>query len=59
VLELADTAIKVSGRKVKLEFTAPRIGDIRDSVADNKKAASQLGFRPRTSLKDGLAEMFT
>ena len=59
VLELAETAIKVSGRKMRPEFTAPRVGDIRDSVADTKKTSAQLGFKPRTSLKDGLAEMFT
>lgn len=58
VLSLAELAISVSGKSVRPAFTAPRKGDIRDSLADNKKARGVLGFNPRTSLGDGLAEMF-
>lgn len=33
-----------------------RVGDIRHSVADLSKAESRLGYRPRMTLGDGLAE---
>jgi len=32
----------------------PRDGDIRHSLADIGKAREKLGFRPRTSLREGL-----
>jgi nucleoside-diphosphate-sugar epimerase len=34
------------------------VGDIRDSLSDNTKAWKLLGFRPKISLDDGLAELF-
>ena len=58
ILELANRAIAVSGRRLKPEFTSPRVGDIRDSLSDNTKAWKLLGFRPKISLDDGLAELF-
>jgi UDP-glucose 4-epimerase len=57
ILDLANRAIAVSGHALRPEFTAPRIGDIRDSLSDSAKAAKLLGFRPKTTLDDGLAEM--
>lgn len=36
--------------------TDPRPGDVRDSVLDVRRAAATLGWSPRTSLRDGLAE---
>ncbi len=35
---------------------APRAGDVRRSVLDNKLAASALGWKPWTHLEDGLGE---
>lgn len=58
ILELANKAIAVSGHRLRPEFTSPRVGDIRDSLSDNTKARKLLGFRPRISLDDGLAELF-
>ena len=58
ILELANRAIAASGRRLKPEFTSPRVGDIRDSLSDNTKAWKLLGFRPKISLDDGLAELF-
>ena len=58
ILELANRAIAVSGHRLKPEFTSPRVGDIRDSLSDNTKAWKLLGFRPKISLDDGLAELF-
>ncbi len=38
-------------------FAPPRPGDIYRSVGDPTKAARLLGFRPQTSLREGLAEV--
>ena len=56
--ELADIIIGLSGKKVKIERTEPRKGDIRGSLADISKAGKILGYKPKIKLKDGLAELF-
>ena len=57
ILDLANRAIAVSGRALKPEFTAPRVGDIRDSLSNSAKAAKLLGFKPKITLDHGLAEL--
>jgi len=57
ILDLANRAIAASGRALKPEFTAPRIGDIKDSLSNSAKAARLLGFKPKITLDDGLAEL--
>ena len=57
ILDLANRAIAVSGRALKPEFAAPRIGDIKDSLSNSAKAAKLLGFKPKITLDDGLAEL--
>lgn len=57
VLELAKKAIQISGNALEPQFTAPRLGDIRDSLCNPAKARNLLGFRARVSLEEGLAEM--
>ncbi len=37
-------------------YGAPRLGDVRDSLADISKARIKLGFIPSYSLEDGLKE---
>jgi len=58
ILELANAAIRASGKNLKPEFTAPRVGDIRESLANTTKAADMVGFKARVKLEDGLKEMF-
>lgn len=58
ILELANRTIAVSGHRLRPEFTSPRVGDIKDSLSNNTKALKLLGFRPKISLDDGLAELF-
>ena len=57
VLDLAISAIMLSGLKLKPEFTSPRVGDIRESVANCAKAREMLGFKPKIDLDQGLAEL--
>lgn len=58
IRELADLMIKISKTQLKPEFTAPRVGDIKESLASTTKASGLLGFRPKISLEEGLSEMF-
>jgi nucleoside-diphosphate-sugar epimerase len=41
-------------RPVRREHRAPASGDVTDTLADNRKAADLLGFRPRVGLEEGL-----
>ena len=39
-------------------YTKERTGDIKHSILDNKKCISLFGFAPKTSVKQGLANLF-
>lgn len=55
VLDLARTMQEITGTKLDLEFKPARRGEIRRSVADITRAQTELGFRPSTTLQDGLS----
>lgn len=57
LLELADTAERVSGHKLERVFRPKRAGDVKLSSADNSKIRA-LGFSPSFTLEEGLAEMW-
>lgn len=57
ILDLANKSIAVSGLALKPEFTAARVGDIRDSLSNIAKARGILGFKPRVTLQQGLEEL--
>ena len=42
--------------KAAIEYSPPRKGDVRDSLADISKARAAFGFQPVVRLEDGLAE---
>jgi UDP-glucose 4-epimerase len=57
VNELAHAVTTLVGRPdLRPEHVEPRRGDIRASYADVSKARDELGYRPRFSLAQGLAE---
>jgi len=56
--ELAKIMIKISGKKLAIEYAPPRKGDIKQSVANITKAKQILGYSPKVSLEDGLREVF-
>jgi UDP-glucose 4-epimerase len=58
IRELADLMIKISNQQLMPEFAAPRVGDIKESLASTLKTSGVLGFRPKTTLEQGLSEMF-
>jgi nucleoside-diphosphate-sugar epimerase len=52
VLRIAGELI---GTEVQPIYTAPRAGDVRDSLADISRATRLLGYHPTISFRDGLA----
>ena len=57
LLDLANTIEKVSGKKLERISRPKRPGDVHESSADIGKIRS-LGFSPKVTLEQGLAEMW-
>jgi UDP-glucose 4-epimerase len=47
-----------AGRRLDVRYLEPRSGDVQDTGADTSRAARQLGFRPSTTLEEGLRAQF-
>lgn len=56
VLELLKMLNRINGTRVEPEFLPRRAGEIQFSCADISAARQHLGYEPRHSLEDGLAE---
>jgi UDP-glucose 4-epimerase len=56
VLELAEGCKRASGIDAEVVFDPPRLGELSRSVLDPSRAERALGWRPATSLDEGLAE---
>jgi len=55
--ELAKTIKEVWGSKnIKIEYTGPRLGDIKKGYADITKARSLLNFEPKYDIHAGLLD---
>ena len=52
--EIAGAIAGVTGRRLRMTKGPPREGDIRHSFADISQARRLLGFRPHTTLEEGL-----
>ena len=55
VLELARIIGELTGSGTDPVFVPRRPGDVRDSQADISKAARLIGYRPRVTVREGLA----
>lgn len=56
VAALHDACAELAGSSTRPLFEAPRLGDVRRSVLDVSRAREELGWSPRTTLTDGLAQ---
>lgn len=54
VLELYELCRKVAGSDLEAQHAPARTGELQRSVLDINKAADELGWRPDTSLEEGL-----
>ena len=54
LLDLVDAINRVLGTKIEPIFEAPRVGDVRDSLADISAARKVLGYEPRIGFEEGL-----
>lgn len=55
---LARLMISLSGKNLKLKYSGGRLGDIKHSCADIRKAQRVFGYKPKVSLEQGLKELF-
>lgn len=46
----------ILGTQIAANFAPPRVGDVRDSLADISLARAVLGYNPEVSLRDGLQQ---
>jgi UDP-glucose 4-epimerase len=58
VLDLASTLFRAIGNEPAIEFAPKRPGEQQDSSLDIAKIRQSLGWKPRVSLEQGLAETF-
>jgi UDP-glucose 4-epimerase len=56
IKELAQIVGEVAGKEVQILHDEPRNGDIRHNYGETAKAEEILGFKARTSLKEGLKQ---
>ncbi len=56
LLQLLELLAKYLGVPVDPDFQPPRIGDVRESLADISQARKLLGYEPATTLEQGLAQ---
>lgn len=56
LLEFIKLIEREVGKKAKQNLMPMQAGDVRETVADWSKAHKELGFEPKTSMKDGITE---
>ena len=54
--ELARVMQGIAAVRGEPRYAPPRMGDVRDSLADIRAAHAAFGFAPRTPMAEGLAE---
>jgi len=54
ILDIARHLESILGRSLPRRHTAPRAGDVRDTLADISAARERLGYTPRVDFAEGL-----
>ncbi len=54
VNEIIDMINNLTGKSVKPEYTDPRLGDVKHSLADITAAEKLIGYKPKVSFEQGL-----
>jgi len=54
--ELASQIMEITGITVPLVYEPPRTGDVRDSLADIRRAQEAFGYAPEYTVRRGLEE---
>lgn len=57
LLDLAVLIEEAAGRTVERSFAEPRAGDIKDSVADVRRARAELGYAPAVDVEEGIRRL--
>ncbi len=57
VNELAEIVKEVIGKDLKVIYDRPRKGDVKNNYGDPSKAGNILGFKAKTSLREGLEQL--
>ena len=58
IRQLAEALLALSGISVEVRYAPFRLGEVRRSAADIRKAQTDLGYRPEYSLGDGLRDIW-
>lgn len=56
LLDLIETLNEILGTSIEPEFQAPRVGDVRDSMAAIELAGEKIGYEPSVDFRTGLEE---
>ncbi len=56
LLQLLELLSKLLGKGIEPDFQPPRVGDVRESLADIYRARTVLGYEPVTNLEQGLTQ---
>jgi UDP-glucose 4-epimerase len=58
VVDMATILLEEAGTQVPLEFAPKRPGEAQESFVAIEKAERLLGWKPRVTLREGLAQSF-
>ena len=55
LLQLLELLAKLLGKEIDPVFLPPRVGDVRESLADITQARKVLGYEPAVGLEEGIS----
>lgn len=58
LMDLIEQLSEIRGEDVKVDFTDPRAGDVRHSLADIAKLSGAVSYTPCVSVSDGLVKTY-